>query len=233
MVPEHDQRRDARSERLRREEAGRRRQLYAAAALTALALVGGIAFALRPGPAPATTPTRPAAVPSAAAVTTEAPATEPAATTVSAGAVVAQEATPAAPVAVAHPPLRPAPGRKTIIIQKKKQMVTVYAANGDYVDSFLCATGKQYPRLGTYKVYGRKWKSYSLYDSSRFYYFVKFVRSDKGNNIGFHSIPQWPSGKLVGGLGKPVSHGCVRLDKAKAKFLYKWARNGTRVIVKR
>jgi lipoprotein-anchoring transpeptidase ErfK/SrfK len=59
------------------------------------------------------------------------------------------------------------------------------------------------------------------------------VKSDKGNNIGFHSIPQKPDGTLEGKLGTPVSHGCVRLAKAKAKFLYNWAPNGTRVVVKK
>ena len=72
-----------------------------------------------------------------------------------------------------------------------------------------------------------------MYDDTTFFYFTMFVKSDKDNNIGFHSIPQHPDGKLEGGLGKPVSHGCVRLSKDKAKFLYSWAAIGTRVVVKR
>jgi len=72
-----------------------------------------------------------------------------------------------------------------------------------------------------------------MYDDTTFFWFTMFVKSDKGNNIGFHSIPQHPNGKLVGGLGKPISHGCVRLLKAKAKFLYTWAKVGTRVVIKK
>ncbi|HEY5506081.1 MAG TPA: L,D-transpeptidase, partial [Coriobacteriia bacterium] len=129
-------------------------------------------------------------------------------------------------------PLKPAPGVKTIVVDKSDQVVTLYTAKGIPVDSFRCASGIVYPRIGTYHVYGRRYQSWSMYDSSTFYYFTMFVKSDKGNNIGFHSIPTI-KGKLVGGLGKPVSHGCVRLDKAKAKFVYSWATVGTKVVIKK
>jgi lipoprotein-anchoring transpeptidase ErfK/SrfK len=145
---------------------------------------------------------------------------------------------PAAPSAAATTalseikPLKPAPGVKTIVVDKSDQVVTLYTAKGTPVDRFRCASGIVYPRIGTYHVYGRRYQSWSMYDSSTFYYFTMFVKSDKGNNIGFHSIPTI-KGKLVGGLGKPVSHGCVRLDKAKAKFVYGWAAVGTKVVVKK
>jgi hypothetical protein len=130
-------------------------------------------------------------------------------------------------------PLSPAPGIKTIVVQKKQQMVTLYKADGTPVDRFPCASGVMYPRVGTYKIFGKRQQSWSLYDDTTFYYFTKFETSDKGNSIGFHSIPVEPDGTLVGGLGKPVSHGCVRLDKKKAKFIYEWAPIGAKVIVKK
>jgi len=111
--------------------------------------------------------------------------------------------------------------------------IRIFLADGTPVDTFLCASGIVYPRVGTYRVWGRTKQSWALTDDSTFFYFTKFAKSDKGTSIGFHSIPQEPDGTLVGGLGKPVSHGCVRLDKAKAKFVYTWAATGTRVVVKK
>lgn len=50
---------------------------------------------------------------------------------------------------------------------------------------------------------------------------------------GLHELPEWPSGKKEGAdhLGRPVSHGCIRLGIGPAKLLYDWAPLGTQVIV--
>lgn len=130
-------------------------------------------------------------------------------------------------------PLQPAPGVKTIVVDKSSQTVALYGKDGQPIDRFQCASGQLYPRVGTYKVTSRKPASMSTYDNTRFYHFVIFTVSDKGTNIGFHSIPIDPAGKEVGGLGQPVSHGCVRLAHEKAELLYEWAPNGTKVIVQK
>ena len=227
--PETDPRHAARAERLRRDALRRVRQRRALVVLLVALAVGGTAFALRPGTSPApsasgvgtasTLPTR--TIETSTPVET-APAAQPATTT------PAPKPKPAAPKR-----LSPAPGVKTIIVDKSSQRVTLYKADGAPVDTFLCASGIVYPRVGTYRVWGRTKQSWALTDDSTFFYFTKFAKSDKGTSIGFHSIPQEPDGTLVGGLGKPVSHGCVRLDKAKAKFVYTWAATGTRVVVKK
>jgi lipoprotein-anchoring transpeptidase ErfK/SrfK len=235
----HDVRHEARAQRLAREAAGRRRQRFVLFALVVLTVVGGTAYALIPKAAPSQAVSTPAVEAAVAVPGGDVPAASAVVATVSveatdgapsAPATPTQEATPAAPV---HKPLRPAPGVKTIVVDKSEQRVTLYTAQGAWVDSFLCASGRTYPRIGRYKVYGRRKQSWSLYDNTTFFYFVMFVKSDKGNNIGFHSIPQYANGELAGGLGKPVSHGCVRLAKTKAKFVYTWAKNGTRVVVKK
>jgi hypothetical protein len=136
-------------------------------------------------------------------------------------------------VAAVLKPLTPAPGVKTIVVDKSDQRVTLYKANGKPVKSFRCSSGVIYPRVGTYHVFGHDPASSALADNTHFYYFTKFAKSDKGNNIGFHSNPQNPDGSVVGKIGKPVSHGCVRLYKADAKFVFSWAVTGTRVVVKR
>ena len=233
LTPEQQKRHDARAKNARRETMRLRRQRAGLALLLVAVAIAGIAFAVRGTLAPkssapdprtgvgASAPTRTVET-SASAATSR--ATEPA------------TATPVPAKAPAPAPLKqlsPAPGVKTIVVDKSEQRVTLYKAYGTPVDSFRCASGVLYPRVGTYKVWGRAKQSWALTDDTTFFYFTKFATSDKGTSIGFHSIPQEPDGTLVGKLGVPVSHGCVRLDKAKARFVYTWAANGTRVVVRR
>jgi len=240
-APDRDHRHEERAGRLAREAARRRRQLVAIPVAVVAVAVLVIALAWRPA-----APTG-AALQQAASAATVAVPTQTVEASGSAGSAVtsasaeatsgttsgaSSTATGAAAFA-AIKPLRPAPGVKTIVVDKSEQRVTLYTAKGAPVDTFRCASGIVYPRVGTYHVYGHRKQSWSMYDPSTFYYFTMFVKSDKGNNIGFHSIPVMPDGSLVGKLGVPVSHGCVRLDKAKAKFLYSWAPVGTKVVVKK
>lgn len=50
---------------------------------------------------------------------------------------------------------------------------------------------------------------------------------------GIHELPEWPNGTKEGkeNLGKPASHGCVRLGVEPAKKLYDWAEIGTSVYI--
>lgn len=235
---------DARAARLRSEHARHARQRIALLTGIAVLAVAGTAFALRPLISPGMRPRGGAPASVASTATAEATAPAPAgnatATTspdTTASVPASPSVVPTAPASTSPTagikPLSPKPGVKTIVVYKRTQWVVLYKADGTPVDRFRCASGVMYPRLGTYRVWGRAKQSWALSDNTTFFYFTKFARSDRGNSIGFHSIPQTPSGKLVGGLGKPISHGCVRLDKKKAKFIYTWARNGTKVIVKK
>lgn len=60
-------------------------------------------------------------------------------------------------------------------------------------------------------------------------YFQEFTKQ----GAGLHELPEWPGGKKEGAshLGRPVSHGCIRLGIGPAKLLYDWAPLGTQVIV--
>lgn len=241
-TPEQEARQRRREERLLREQARRRIQRAALVVVAALLLTaavwGVVASALsRSGGEPTTAGTTPTRSSSASATTTprsstsnEATPSKPATETASRPSTATSAAASATHTIE---PLVPAPGKKTIVVSKKKQLVTLYKADGTPVDRYRCASGVIYPRVGTYKIFGKRKQSWSLYDDTTFFYFTKFEVSDKGNSIGFHSIPQEPDGSLVGGLGKPVSHGCVRLAKKNAKFLYEWAPIGTKVIVKK
>lgn len=154
----------------------------------------------------------------------------------------AQTATATAPMAAwavaerkrlaGPPPLTPAPGVRTIVVDKSEQKVTLYEADGRAVDRFICSTGHTYPRVGTYKVTSRKEVSWYPKDGSRFEHFVIFTKADTGTNIGFHSQPT-KNGEVQGTLGLPESHGCVRLAEEKAEFVFTWAKNGTKVVVQK
>ncbi len=135
--------------------------------------------------------------------------------------------------AVSAPPTQPiAIEGKAIVIDKTLQRVTLYDSEDVIVQSFTCSSGRLYPRTGTYRIFAKKPNSQSIYDNSRFSWFSIFQKSDKGNNIGFHSVPVYPDGTLAEELGQPISHGCVRLSYDAAKFLYDWAPVGTVVIVR-
>lgn len=52
---------------------------------------------------------------------------------------------------------------------------------------------------------------------------------------GIHELPIWPNGRREGerSLGRPASHGCVRLGIGPAQALYEWAPVGTAVVIKK
>lgn len=54
-----------------------------------------------------------------------------------------------------------------------------------------------------------------------------------GRGHGFHELPEWPGGKKEGAshIGKPASHGCIRLGVGPAKELYEWSPIGTPVTI--
>ncbi|MBL7058567.1 L,D-transpeptidase family protein [Patescibacteria group bacterium] len=51
--------------------------------------------------------------------------------------------------------------------------------------------------------------------------------------FGIHELPEWSNGVKEGEdhLGKPVSHGCIRLGVGPAKYIYDWAPMGTEVFI--
>jgi lipoprotein-anchoring transpeptidase ErfK/SrfK len=216
---EEELRRRRRAERLRREAARSRRQVASLVAVVFVVVVAALALMLRPAPTAMAQVMRGIR----GDVSFKPVFALRKAMAVERARAVKEAATPK--------PLVPAPGVRTIVVDKGDQTVTLYEANGKPLDRFSCASGISYPRIGQYEVYGKNPQSWSMYDNTTFYWFTQFVKSDKGNNIGFHSIPVNPDGTLVGGLGEPVSHGCVRVDRAKAKFIFDWADIGTRVIV--
>lgn len=66
-------------------------------------------------------------------------------------------------------------------------------------------------------------------------YMVRFTKGPEGDNIGFHEIPiNTDTGRAVqtvSQLGMALSSGCVRQAPEDALFLWRWVRDGDRVVV--
>ncbi|MEA3464123.1 MAG: L,D-transpeptidase family protein [Patescibacteria group bacterium] len=98
------------------------------------------------------------------------------------------------------------------------------------MDTFSVSTGKpsmQTPK-GHYKIdskHPRAWSSWGLW--------MPYWMSLQNGYFGIHELPEWPDGSKEGEnhLGKPVSHGCIRLGAGPAEFLYNWSDIGTQVFI--
>lgn len=120
---------------------------------------------------------------------------------------------------------------KAVYIDRKHQRVYLYV-NHQQIDTFLCSTSRTLPRRGTYHMTGKRKQSWSFNGAVTFYWQVIFTVGPAGHNIAFHSVPVNGAGKTIAPLGKPVSHGCVRLQYKKAKFLYFWITKRTPIYVR-
>jgi hypothetical protein len=105
-----------------------------------------------------------------------------------------------------------------------------YFLGGVRMNTFPVSTGKPgmpTPR-GHFQIDGkslRAWSSYGLW--------MPYWMSLLHGLFGIHELPEWPNGAKEGAdhLGKPVSHGCIRLGIGPAQFLYNWAPIGTPVFI--
>lgn len=141
---------------------------------------------------------------------------------------VAAKPPAAKPVAGAKPAKVPATG-KMIEVAIGSQTITAWE-NGRAVMAFKVSTGRPGYRTpkGTFKVrakgtkwWSRKWKVWMPY-AMNFY-----------SNYNLHSLPYSNPKRLIGAskLGRPDSHGCIRIGPANAKRLYSWTPIGTPVWI--
>lgn len=113
----------------------------------------------------------------------------------------------------------------------------LHLIEGDaYHKTFLISTGKwSAPTpIGTFEILNH----ISVAWSKRYKLFMPnwmAIRPENGSYDGYgvHGLPYWPNGKREGEnhLGRPVSHGCIRLGTEEIKYVYEWAQNGTKVII--
>lgn len=120
---------------------------------------------------------------------------------------------------------------KAVYIDRAHQRVYLYV-DGRQIDKFKCSTSSTLPRRGTYHMKFKRPGSSSFNGAVTFKYQVVFTVGPHGHNIAFHSIPVNHAGHEIAPVGRPVSHGCVRLPYKKAKFLYYWVNKKTPIVVR-
>jgi lipoprotein-anchoring transpeptidase ErfK/SrfK len=119
---------------------------------------------------------------------------------------------------------------RRIEINLKKQTLTYYVADQPW-KKFSVSTGKaSMPTpAGKYKIINKVPKAWS----KAYQLWMPYWMGLGTGSFGIHELPLWPSGYREGEshLGKPVSHGCVRLGIGPAKYLYERVDVGTEVNI--
>lgn len=120
---------------------------------------------------------------------------------------------------------------KYIDVNIARQTMTLFQ-DGRAVKSYPVSSGKpgmDTPK-GEFSIHNkapRPWsKTYGLYMPN----WMAFTTDGK---FGIHELPEWPGGYKEGAnhLGRPVSHGCIRLGVGSAREVYEWTDVGTSIIV--
>ncbi|MCK5415976.1 L,D-transpeptidase [Candidatus Parcubacteria bacterium] len=106
-----------------------------------------------------------------------------------------------------------------------------YFLDGIRMGKMIISSGRarMYTPIGHFKIENKNpkaWSSYGLWMP----HWMGFTRN---GTYGIHELPIWPNGYREGedSLGKPVSHGCIRLGVNDAEKLYNWANIGTPIFI--
>ncbi|MDO8490002.1 MAG: L,D-transpeptidase family protein [bacterium] len=125
---------------------------------------------------------------------------------------------------------RPIKARKSIRVHLKTQTLD-YSLGKAVIGHFRISSGKKSlpTPTGTFSIINKDPRAWSKLAGLWMPYWMGF----KGGKFGIHELPEWPGGKKEGAnhLGKPVSHGCIRLGIGDAKTLYNWAPIGTPLTI--
>ncbi len=113
-------------------------------------------------------------------------------------------------------------GTHNVTVYRDREPIRTFRASGGKVST---------PTpLGTYYVYNRGYSFYNARLNEGAYYWVQF-----SGPFLFHSIPFDASGKIIEEeaekLGRPASHGCVRLSLEDARWFYENVPNGTMIVI--
>lgn len=117
-----------------------------------------------------------------------------------------------------------------IEISLSKQKMTYYVG-GEKWKELIVSTGKKNTPTptGEFKIVNKSKKAWS---KAYGLWMPFWLGLDRGR-IGIHELPVWPNGYREGEnhLGKPVSHGCVRLGVGAAQYIYDRIDIGTEVKI--
>jgi lipoprotein-anchoring transpeptidase ErfK/SrfK len=135
-----------------------------------------------------------------------------------------------------NPPLLPAKsgsGRR-VVYKNNLQWVWVVDDRNKVLRVMPVSGRRGVPNPGEYKVNSQSLRSYSLdFEGVWFNNMTRFALGPAGGNIGFHEIPT-KNGKPLQTeelLGTFQGSGCLRMSVDDAKFIFKFAKAGTKVVV--
>ena len=135
-----------------------------------------------------------------------------------------------------NPPLLPAKsgsGRR-VVYKNNLQWVWVVDDRNNVLRVMPVSGRRGVPNPGEYKVNSQSLRSYSLdFEGVWFNNMTRFALGPAGGNIGFHEIPT-KNGKPLQTeelLGTFQGSGCLRMSVDDAKFVFKFAKAGTKVVV--
>jgi lipoprotein-anchoring transpeptidase ErfK/SrfK len=118
---------------------------------------------------------------------------------------------------------------KLIEVDLSEQILRLHQG-GKVIATYVISSGKpETPTpTGTFKIQDKKRLAWSASYGVFLPYALKLY-----NGYYIHELPYWPGGYREGeeDLGKPVSHGCVRLGIGPAENVYNFADIGTKVII--
>lgn len=124
-------------------------------------------------------------------------------------------------------------GRR-IVYSNRQLRVWVINRSGEVIRTFLVSGMRGQPQKGSYFVKNQIMSSFSHeLEGVKFRFMTRFAIGRNGGDIGFHEIPTKNGVPLQteAKLGTYLGGGCLRSSTADAKFIYAWAKLGTRVIV--
>lgn len=121
---------------------------------------------------------------------------------------------------------------KHIEVVLTKQQLSYYLGTVKLGDMTISGGTRNWPTpKGTFTIQNKSPKAWSKLAGLWMPYWMGFA----GGKFGIHDLPVWPNGIKEGEnhLGKPVSHGCIRLSSNNARKLYRWTQIGTKLIIKK
>lgn len=117
-----------------------------------------------------------------------------------------------------------------IIIDLKNQKLK-YLVSDIILKEFPASSGKASMKTpsGEFKIVNKSKKAWS----NTYKLWMPYWLGLGNGSFGIHELPIWPNGYREGAdhLGKPVSHGCIRLGIGPAKYIFERVPAGTKVII--